>query len=414
MMKINISRKQFLYSLDIGSKKITLAAKEIAQPQETHEIFIETQPTKGIFKGVVHDLASLVDSMQQLFKKMEARCGEKALRVALSINGNYINARTSGAAVALSERGMRSVTKRDIYRINRQARILGIELEESLLHEYPLEYSIDRHNVTLSPLGLHGRKFEVELLLICAKAVFVENIVKAVEQAGLDVVNIVFSGIAASRAVLSEEEKKNGTIFIDIGDALTGVLIFKQSQVRKIEILSFGGKNLSEIISNYCKIPLELADEIKETGLDISDQVQEEEEVMIKTEYDYKPVKKKELVSVILPELDRFTDSLRRIIFDCGVSDIKQYNIVVTGGMGLLSGLLEKIERDLELPVKLGLIKTQSDISRTKAPAYAAAVGLIDIQQEALNNTGLKFQVQGKNKLSRAIDYVTSLYQDYF
>lgn len=164
--------------------------------------------------------------------------------MALSINGNYINARRSIAAIALSERGMRSITRRDIERLNLQARTLGLELDENLLHEYPQGYSIDKHNMTLNPLSLHGRKLEVDLLLICANTGYIENITKAVEQAGLDVTKVVFSGVSASEAVLSPQEKEKGTILIDMGDALTSVLIFKDGVVRKVNVLSLGERTL--------------------------------------------------------------------------------------------------------------------------------------------------------------------------
>ena len=377
-------------------------------------ILIETQSSKGIFKGVVNDLAALSDSVQQLFKKMEARCNIKATKVALSINGNYINARNSLAAMALSERGTRSITRRDIDRLNLQARTLGLELDENLLHEFPQGYSIDQHNMTLNPLGLHGRKFEGNLLLICAKGGYIENITKAVEQAGVDVVHIVFSAVAASEAVLSPEEKQKGSILIDIGDALTTVLIFKDGVVRKTSVLSFGGKNISEIISNYCKISLELADEIKESSIEISREIPENEEIMIKTEDGYRPIRKKELIAIIQPELDKFIAMLKSVIFESGAGGIAGVKVIVTGGLSLLEGLLEKMEYDLGLPVKMGIAKGPLDIPTSKSPAYASAIGLLYLRRDDYQKDATLLRSQGRNKLAKVLDYITNLYQDYF
>lgn len=411
---MNKNHKNFLFALDVGSKKLTLAAGEMNKNGHLSNLLIETQPSRGIFKGVVNDLAALSDAVQKLFKKMQERCHVKASQVALSINGNYINARQSIAAIALSERGMRSITRRDIERLNLQARTLGLELDENLLHEYPQGYSIDKHNMTLNPLGLHGRKFEVDLLLICANTGYVENITKAVEQAGFDVMKVVFSGVSASEAVLSLEEKEKGAILIDMGDALTSVLIFKDGVVRKVNVLSFGGKNLAEIIANYCKIPLDLADEIKETSIEIGHDVLETEEVMIKTEYAYRPIKKKELIAITLPEIDKFIGMLKSLVFESGVAGTTGIQIVATGGLSLLEGLLEKMEQELGLPVKMGTPRGITDIPVSKAPAYASAIGLLNLQRDAYQKTGLKFQAQGKNKITRIVDYITTLYQDYF
>lgn len=404
----------FFYALDIGSKKMTLAAAEIPKGGPLGPILIETQASRGIFKGVVNDLAALTDSIEQLLRKMESKTHNKMSQIALSINGNYINAFDSHAAIVLSERGTRSITKRDVERLNGKARALGLELDEHLLAEYPQGYSIDRHNLTLNPLGLHGRKFEGDLLLVSAKSGYIDNMIKAVEQAGLDIVDVVFSGIAAAEAVLTREDKEKGAVVVDIGDCLTGILIFKDSVVRKLNVLTFGGKNLSEIISNYFKLPLELADEIKESSLELGVDFQDTEEVMIKTEYAYKPIKKKELAGIVQPEIDRFVVMLKDFISQSGVEGIAASRIVVTGGVSLLEGLLEKMERDLGMPVSLGLTKGHSNMPLSRAPAYACAIGLLHLQNDAYSARGHKLQGEGKNRLSKMVDYVVNLYQDYF
>ncbi len=411
-MKNNPSR--YIYALDIGSKKLTLAAGALCKDGRLSPIYIETQGSKGIFKGVVNDLAQLSDSIQRLFKKMQARTQEKAQHVAISINGNYIDTRNSVVAMALSERGTRSITKRDMNKLRLDARSLGMELDENLLHEYPQGYSVDRHNMTLNPLGLHGRRLELDLLLVFVKNCYIENIAKAVEQAGFDTGNFVFSAVASAEAVLSDEDKERGAVLVDMGDTLTSILIFKDGIVRRARVVAFGGKNISEIISNFYKVPAELADEIKESYLEIAREIADAEEVMIKAEHEFKAVKKKELASIVAPEVDKFTSNLKSIIFESGVSGISGSRIVATGGLALLEGLLEKMEQDIGLPVKMGKPKGADEIPISKITAYAAAVGLLYLQKEFSMEGRAKFQLEGKNKVESLVEYVKTLYQDYF
>jgi cell division protein FtsA len=291
--------------------------------------------------------------------------------------------------------------------------MLGLELNEYLLHEYPQRYAIDRQNTTLMPLGLHGRKFEMDLLLICADIGYLQNITKAVEQIGIDAMQMVFSGIAASDAVLTSEEKEKGVILVDIGDTLTNVLIFKDGVPRCVHGLSFGGRNLTEIISNYFKISPELADGIKESSMEIDSELAETDEVMIKTEEVYRPIKKKELLSITGPELDKFIATLRSVIFNCGLDNVSGMPVVATGGLSLLEGLLEKMERDLGLSVKLGLVKNLQDVPASQGPAVAAALGLLCRQRDQYRKTDL-LTANGKNKVTKIVDYFVNLYQDYF
>lgn len=407
-------RDHYIYALDIGSRQMTLAAGRLGKNGALSQVLIETQTSRGIFKGVVNDLAALADAIQQVFKKMEARCGSKALQTALSINGNYINTRNSVAAVALSERGTRSITRRDIERLTQQARTLGLELDENLLHEYPQGYSVDRHNMTLNPLGLHGRRFEMDLLLVSAHAGYIENITKAVEQAGLDAVSIVFSPVAAAEALLSEEDREKGAVLVDMGETLTGVLIFKDGVVRRARVLTFGSRNISELISNYFKMPLEAADRVIAEALEIGHEMPETEEVMVKVDEEFRPLKKKDISAVVEPEIDTFTRMLKDIVFESGLSGIGGFRVVATGGLSLLEGLLEKMEHDLGLPVRMGIATGLPDLSISKMPAYAGAIGALYLHKDAQNRIGLNLQAQSKNKLSRAVDYIANLYQDYF
>ena len=414
-MVLKKTSASFVFALDIGSKKLTLAAAPLDATGEIGSAVVATHPARGIFKGVVNDLAALSEAIQELFGEMEGRCHAKALTTSLSVNGNYIDVRHSQTAIALSEHGTRSITKRDADRLNQQARTLGLELDEYLLHEYAQGYSIDRHNMTLNPLGLHGRKFEMDLLLVAAKSGYLDNIRKAVEQAGLDIHAILYSGVAASEGVLTQEEKEKGVIVVDIGDALTGVLIYKDGIPRSVHVVSFGGRNLTEVLANYCKISPEAAENIVRTELDVAHDVDETEEVMVKTSDGFKPFRKKELAAVVAPEIDRFVGMLTRLVSDSGISGLSGAKIVVTGGLSLLEGLLEKMEGDMGQSVKMGIPQKAGDIPLSQAPSYAAAIGLLLCQTRRQETfLGLKVPAESKNKISKLIDYVTNLYHDYF
>ncbi len=406
--------ERLLYALDIGSRNIVLSAAGRQGVAGPGPLWIEMGASKGIFKGVVSDLAALSDAVAGVIQKMEARSRRKIAEVALSINGNYIVARNSVAAVALAEHGTRSITRRDVERLRRQARHLGLDLNEHLFHEYPQGYSVDRHHATFNPLGLHGRRFEMDLLLVCAESGYVANIVKAVAQTGVDIVQVAYSGVAAAEAVISQEEKERGAILVDIGEALTGVLLFKDGFPRRIHTLSFGGKNLSEVIANYFRVSADLADEIKEGALELDSDPADGQEVMIKTQDAYRAISKKELVSVVEPEIDRFIATLRSVIFESGVSGLAAAPVVVTGGLSLVEGLLEKMEKGLGATVKMGLIKGRTDIPVSRIPVCASAIGLLALRSNLLREGTLEFHAKGKSKLAGLADYVVNLYRDYF
>lgn len=407
--------KNSFCGLDIGSYKFTIAYGVFDPLREgIGDIAVESVPAKGIFKGVVNDIGLFSETIKQAVKKIEGRSENRISRFALSINGNYIQARHSIAALALAEHGMRCITKRDIERLNQQARTLGLELDEYLLHEFPQGYSVDRHNMTLNPLGLHGRRLQEDLLLVCANVSHVENIIRAAGQAGCDVEMCVYSGVAAAEAVLGQDEKDKGCVLVDIGDTLTGIVVYKEGVARHVSILSFGGRNISDIMSNFCALPLDAAEELKKNSLELVCEEGGADEVLIKTNDAYRSVKKCELVSVITPETERFLEMLKSRIAESGIEQVSSFNVVVVGGSSLLEGLLERMEKVLSMPVRLGLPKSLSQSSMPQAPMYASAVGLLEMQLQEHMRTNFLAQAQDKAPWRKLSDYLSDLYKDYF
>ena len=113
----------------------------------------------------------------------------------------------SHAIIPLAERGNKVITSTDIASANEQARILGSSLEEEIIHVIPSSYSIDSKNNVINPVGLYSHRLEADLFLICAKLSSLQSLSRAVSQAGYEIKNLSFSGLATSRAVFSKEEE---------------------------------------------------------------------------------------------------------------------------------------------------------------------------------------------------------------
>jgi len=404
----------YIFALDIGSKKVALAAARTTAAEPAEDLLIETAPAKGIFKGVVNDLAALSDVVAHVVGRMEARTGHKVLQVSLGINGNYICSRRSRVAMALSERGTRSITRRDLAYLSEQARLLGTELDEYLIHEISQGYSIDRNPMTGHPLGLHGRRLETEVLVVAAPYAHVSNVVKAVERLGVDVTDVHAASLAAAEAVLNQEEKERGAALIDIGDTLTGVVVVKEGRTRHVRVLPFGGRHLVEIIANYCHVTMEVAQVITRDSLEIDTEPQESDAVMIRAEGMFRPVSKKDLVGVVVSEMDRFVALLHDAVAESHAVTRPGTSVVVTGGLSLVEGLLEKLEQDLALPVRLGVPRGMAHTPVSLSVTCAAAAGLVQRRRSAVPGQEPFLLQEPRNKVVRLVDSIRHLYQDYF
>jgi len=399
--------------IDIGSSNIIAALARIDRRGRIISLEIAESESKGIDKGLIIDLEKLTDSIQLTIRKLESKSKMKICDVYININSRYVTTRHSYAAIPLVDKTNRIITHTDIDKVNNQARLLGLKLEEKLIHEFSQSYTIDDYNKVRNPLGLYGRKLEVDLYMIVAKISQIDNLVKSVNQAGLEVVDIELSGLADSLALLEAREREYGCVLINIGAGVTEILIFKDDIVREIEILPFGGNDITHAIVSKLKIPFGLAEDLKKSyGLASSKDIEHDREVLIKQDSSYKPIQQKLICELIESELDRLISLIKAKIDSSTYREKMNSGVIITGGSVLLSGFLEKIESELKLPVRFGRVKNVNFAS-SKMPLYATAVGLVYYGINASINKYSKI-LGSKGFIFRFLNKVKEIYQEYF
>ncbi|MGE5280140.1 MAG: cell division FtsA domain-containing protein, partial [Deltaproteobacteria bacterium] len=237
-------------------------------------------------------------------------------------------------------------------------------------------------------------------------------VVKAVERAGIDVRGVHAASLAAAESVLSREEKERGVVLVDIGDTLTGIAVFKEGAARSLRVLSFGGRNLAEIIANYCHVTMDVAEGIVRDSLEFDATLPVSDELMIRAEGMFRPLPKKELADVVVTEIDKFAVLARDAVVE-SASACPGMSVVATGGLSLVEGLLEKLEGDLALSVRLGAPRGMAHIPVSVSVACAAAAGMLFETLPSGDGQPLLLQ-ESRNKVARLVESLRHLYQDYF
>jgi cell division protein FtsA len=404
-------KKKIFCGLDIGNSKLAAILARV-EKQRIHIIGNEILPVKGLSRGVVKDLAGLADCAQAVLDKLRKKTKIKDIFV--SVNGEYVSARASFAAFALSEGTNHHVSLSDIKYLRRQARLLGSRIDETLLHEFPQDYILDGAHSTFSPLGLLAKKIQLNSYLLSAPQALTGNIETALRQAGYEVQEIVYSGIASSFSVLSEQEKIKGVLLIDLGACFTSLLFFKDGILRDFKMVPFGGNDITDDISNGLGLSWDLAEEVKKSSLILSADTKYTDTVVIRRSGAYKTLQRKEIYEAVSGRLDEFLGKIKNLIDSSFWKDKMDCGIVGVGGTANLEGMLEKIEAHTGIHVKLGYASNASLISDIAGPQYAAAVGLIGYASNNKDLPILKDYFVGKTTFEKSSNFLRHLYQEYF
>jgi cell division protein FtsA len=344
----------YICALDIGSSKIAAVVAEIKRRRIVN-IFFETVPSKGIKKGTIIDPVDLVNSISRALKNLRIKSGINIKFIYTNISGLHIVTKRSRAIIPLAERGNKVIATSDIEKVNEQARILGSSLDEEIMHQIPLSYAIDSNNNILNPIGLYSHRLEVDLYLICGNLSYIQSLIHVINQAGYEVKDLFFSGIATSRAAFHKELKEGISILCDIGSDITELLIFEDGILKNMETLQIGGDDLTNKLAEALKIPFDLAENVKRSyaGIAEHNQIKEDREILLKKDNVYTPIKQR-LVSEILGSETRLISQSIKDTVEKSVACNKINNFVTTGRTILLEGFLETLESNLGISVKLG------------------------------------------------------------
>jgi len=372
-------RDHIVVGLDIGTTKICTIVAEVSGEGVVNIVGVGSSPSRGLRKGVVVDIESTVESIKKAVDDAALMAGAEINSVWTGIAGSHISGVRSRGVVALKKQ---EVTRADVQRAVEAAHSRAVlEPDRRLLHVIPREFIVDDQDGIHEPLGMSGARLEVDVHIITGAVTSAQNIIKSVNRAGLDVVDIVLQPLASSEAVLSQEERELGVAMVDLGGGTTDLAIFVDGSIHHTAILPIGGQNLTKDIAiGLLTSPTE-AERIKiKQGIARVDLVKEDELVDVPAVGDRpgRTVSRREVAEIIEPRVEEMFDLVRREIMLNGYEGMLGAGVVITGGTSMLEGMPDAAEGVLDLPARRGAphgVEGLRDIAGT--PMHATAVGLI-------------------------------------
>jgi cell division protein FtsA len=392
-------RDHIVVGLDIGTTKICAIVAEVTEDGQVNIIGVGSSPSRGLRKGVVVNIESTVESIKKAVEEAELMAAVQINSVYTGIAGNHIAGENSRGVVALKKQ---EVTRADVQRAVETARAVAVVPQDRrILHVLPREFMVDDQEGIREPLGMSGTRLEVDLHIITGAVTSAQNIIKSVNRAGLDVVDIVLQPLASSESVLSAEERELGVAMVDLGGGTTDLAIFAEGSIRHTAVLPIGGQHLSTDLAIGLRTPQADAEKLKiHSGIAMAELVKDDDLVEVPSVGDRpaRTVSRKLLAEIIEPRVEEIFDLVRREIARTGYEGILAAGVVITGGTSMLEGMPEAAERVLDLPVRRGVPSGVGGLRDIVSnPMHATGVGLVlyarhhgqDMQAAGRNGKGM-------------------------
>jgi cell division protein FtsA len=334
----------------------------------------------GVRRGVVRDIDETTRSVTASMRDAERMSGVKVAAVTCGIAGEHVSARGSSGVVAVNGD---EITAGDVARVNEVARAVSLGPDQELLHDIPQEYMVDQQRGISDPVGMTGMRLEVEMYLVTVQSTAAQNLRKAVQRAGYRVADLVLEPLAASYAVLTDDEKELGVALVEVGGGSTGVALFHEGKIRHVASLKYAGAHVTNDLVQGLGVTQADAERLKERhGIAYAPLVDAAEMINLpSTQGQGARQASRELLSHIIHQrLDEIFMLVGREFERAGFGGGRlPAGVVLTGGTAHLPGLVELAREVFAVPVRAGApeLGISGLVDSVQAPRYAVPVGLV-------------------------------------
>ena len=373
-----MAKQNLIVGLDIGTTKICTIVGEVTEDGRLNVIGVGTSPSRGLRKGVVVNIESTVESIKRAVEEAELMAGVQINAVYAGIAGGHIKGFNSRGVIAVKDR---EVAKADVDRVIDAAKAVAIPLDREILHVLPQEFIVDDQDGIRDPLGMSGVRLEAEVHIITGAVTSAQNIIKSVNRAGLEVIDIILQPLASAESVLTGEERELGVALVDIGGGTTDIAMFVDGSVWHTAVLGIGGNHITNDIAIGLRTPASEAERIKlKYGCALTTLVRDDDMVDVPSVggRPSRVLSRQLLAEIVEPRAEEIFGLVAREIKRTGYEERVASGVVITGGSSIMDGMVDLAERVMELPVRRGSPANIGGlVDIVSNPMYATGVGLI-------------------------------------
>ena len=327
--------------------------------------------SRGLRHGSVMSQADVTKSVQAAVAQAEKTSGLKIRKAYISVGGIGVESVIASGSAIVS-RADSEITDLDVKKAFESAEesIPPTQtVNRKIIHAIPLEYRLDGKTVhSARPVGMKGVKLEIRSLFITCVLQDLQNLIASVEDADIDVIDVMAAPLAAGLVTLTKAQKIAGCVLCNIGAETVSIAVFENNIPVSLEVFPIGSTDITNDIALGFKIPLEEAEQIKLGGITAT------------------AFPRKKLEEIIEARLSDIFELIEAHLKKLGRSGMLPAGIIITGGASGINSVEEMAKAALHIPSKVGLLSFGStgENRHKEDMGWAVAIGLciLSLSQE--------------------------------
>src|SRR5215831_12691344 len=251
-----------IVGLEIGTSKVCAVVGDLAQDGSLNIVGLGQSRSRGVRKGEIADAPMSEEDIRHAIVEAEQMADVEIRSVYLGVTGGHLRGfNNRGVHPVVS--ADREISEVDIQDVIKNAKTINLAAQNHVVHAIRQHFLVDGQDGITNPVGMLGARVEVDVHVVHGNLNRLQNAIRTVKGLQLEVDDIVFSGLASSLALLSNEQKELGSLVIDIGGGTTEYVVYVNGIIKHTGILAVGGDHISNDLAYGLKVPLSRAEQLK-------------------------------------------------------------------------------------------------------------------------------------------------------
>ncbi|MBU8901626.1 MAG: cell division protein FtsA [Victivallales bacterium] len=352
-------QNNIITAIEIGTSKICVLIGETSAEEKLAVIgFGEYPSNNSVVKGEIVDMDTALEQLTKAINQAD-ESSNRAINdsniIAISITGSNILSYQGSAAIFVNSEDHR-IGEEEITAAVKNAQSNNIPYDRTLINSFDSYFLIDGNKRVRNPIDMIAHKLEVFIHAVHGKTNQIENFYSLIRDAGFDDDPIpVFSGIASAYGVLSDEEKENGALLLDIGAGTCEYLAIFNMGILASGVLPIGFEHVANDLSLGLDLHVSDCRKLLKEGTIVEHIQQRKAFIEIRTSPG-------SLRKIPLTSFEKIIDLRLRETFQIIHEKLASQNIlrnlgsggIITGGGAQFSRCPELFSEVFPLPVRIG------------------------------------------------------------
>lgn len=395
--------------MEIGTSKIRVLVGESSE--DNSPIILgrgEVGSGNAIVKGEIVDMDRTLELLSDALDMADDNSGKLVNQTQVAgivvTNCGIASLESVGSAVIKSPD--RKISEEEIAEATQNAQVTHLPFDRVPIDTLDSYFMLDGHRRVASPLGQIAHKLDAHVHVIHGESNRIGSFTKIMADSGFEEnTYLIFSGIATVMGVMTEDEKRNGAILLDMGAGVTEYVTVYNHGIIASGVLPVGFEHVANDLSVILRLHIDTCRKLLNDGTLAQMSAQGKGFIELKN------INNK-LVKIPLVSFEKVIDERLNESFGIIKDNLKSRGLfknigsggILSGGAALFPRTLDIFHDVFECPVRLGKpFDASGAITELENPRYSSVWGSLkycDLCLKTNHNRPSGFA----DKLNRAVD----------